>query len=84
MPDNRPSLWTWKFWKQTLERVIGTFAQSWLAAATVGNVDFMDVSIGWKQSLAVGGMGALYSLAKCVIAVTVGAPDSPSLVNTDS
>ena len=68
MSDN--SIWSRQFWKDSAERVIGTFAQGWLGAMIGGNVFDFD-TIGWKQSLGIAGTAAVVSLLKCVIAATI-------------
>lgn len=80
--DKQPTMWSWFFWKQTIERIIGSAAASLLATLTASGV--LDiVHVGWKQVLGIAGLAAVATLAKCLVAVTIGQPDSPSLVSTD-
>lgn len=54
------TIFTGKFWKQTAERMIKTFAQSWGGILALSATNLLDV--GWKQSLAAAGFTTLLSL----------------------
>ena len=82
MTNDKPTMWSWFFWKQTIERVIGSAAASMLATLfAAGAIDI--VHVGWEQVLSIAGLAAVVTLGKCIVAVTVGRPDSPSFVSTD-
>jgi hypothetical protein len=70
-------MYTKKFWKDTVERVVSTAAQSAVGAlgatAVVGGVN-------WAVVGATVGLAALTSLLKCLVAGAKGDPDSASLV----
>lgn len=67
----------WKLWAaDTLERVLSTAAQAFLAAWAV---------TGWTEdTLFVTAGAAGLSLVKCLAALRVGAPDSASLLPADT
>jgi len=80
---NNGTIFTRMFWKDTTERVIGTFAQGWLGAIVGGSI-FEVTALGWKQSIGIGISAGLIALLKCIIAGTVGGQTgSPSFVATD-
>jgi r1t holin len=82
LTTNNGTIFTGMFWKDTAERVIGTFAQGWLGAIVGGNI-FDVTALGWKQSLGIGATAGLIALLKCVVAGTIGQSSSPSFVTTD-
>lgn len=65
-----------KFWLDTSERVIATFAEV-LGAFLIAGATFADVD--WATAASISGVAALASLLKCVAAQRVG-DDSPSLI----
>ena len=63
------SIYTLPFWKDTLERVVGTFAQAGIAAVSADALGVLDVD--WTQSASIAGLAALVALGKCIVAVTL-------------
>ena len=65
-------MFTQRFIKDSLERVVATFAQAWAAAMAVPGPD-------WGDSLKIAGVAALISIAKAVAATRVGDPETASI-----
>lgn len=63
------SLFTVPFWKDTLERTIGTFVQAGIAA--IGADTLGIIHVDWTQTASVAGLAALVALGKCIVAVTL-------------
>lgn len=63
------SLFTVPFWKDTLERTIGTFVQAGIAA--IGADTLGIINVDWTQTASVAGLAALVALGKCIVAVTL-------------
>jgi hypothetical protein len=73
-------VFTKTFWKQTLERLIKTFAQAILALITSDGLGIVDVN--WGRVLSVGALAALASLLTSIVSSRVGQPNNPSAVKT--
>jgi hypothetical protein len=71
-------IFTRSFWKDTLERVIATFAQALLSALPASYVP--GVTLPLRGALAVAGGAAALSLLKCLAASRVGDSDSAALL----
>ena len=54
------TIFTRKFWKETAERAIKTFGQSWGGILFLGWTNLIDV--GWVQSLGAAGFTTLLSV----------------------
>lgn len=74
------SLFTVPFWKDTLERTIGTFVQAGIAA--VGADTLGIINVDWTQSASIAGLAALVALLKCIAAVTLNDETGASLGTT--
>ena len=74
------SIYTLPFWKDTLERVVGTFAQAGIAAVSADALGVLDVD--WTQSASIAGLAALVALGKCIAAVTLNDETGASLGTT--
>lgn len=66
-------MWTAKFWKDTAERVVSTFAQALIGSGLV--LTFTDAN-----AYIAAGVAAGVSLVKALAASQVGDPQSASLV----
>ena len=74
-------MWSPSFWRQTLERLIKTFAQTLITVLGTSATNLLDV--GWKQALSVSALAALLSLLTSIVSSGVGPDDGPSLVSTE-
>lgn len=76
-------IFTWKFWKQTLERMIRSFAASMLSVLVVPKV--LDVRhVGWLDAVSVGAGASVVTLLLCILGSKLGNDDeSPSMVSTE-
>jgi hypothetical protein len=75
-------MFTKNFWKQTLERLIKTFAQAILALITGNGLGIVDVN--WGRVLSVAGLAALASLLTSIASSGIGQKNDPSAVKTDA
>ena len=66
------------FFKNLLERVIKTFAQTLLGVLGVGVTNLM--SVPWQAALITAGTAALLSMIMSIASAPWGDPDTPSLV----
>jgi hypothetical protein len=74
-------MFTKKFWKATLERVIRAFATSLTSVSIIGsNI----VSIDWKSQLLIAAGAAVGSLLLAIAGSQIGDPTDPSFTNKDS
>lgn len=74
-------MWTKTFWKATAERVIGTSAQTLIAAGALGSVGVLEVD--WVGALSLTGSAALLALLKCIAASTIGSGDGPGFTSAE-
>lgn len=72
-------IWSRKFWKDTLERVVVTAFQVGVATIPVSTTLVQEVR--WDIVAGAAGLGAVIALAKCIIASRVGDSDTASLVD---
>lgn len=56
-------MFTWDFWKDTLERSICTFAEAMLGYLTVNTIADVD----WKNALSVSAVAFLVTIFKCIV-----------------
>ncbi|MEV6526899.1 holin [Longispora sp. NPDC051575] len=79
-------LTTRAFWTATAERALKTFAQTLIAALTLGAVAGtigVDVlSVDWATALSLSAGATLLSVLTSVASGPIGAPGSPSLTRT--
>lgn len=73
-------MWTKRFWKDTSERVIASFAGGVLAVIGADEL-FNALSADWVGALAGGLLAAAVSLLKAFIAVGKGDPETASLAD---
>jgi hypothetical protein len=71
-------LFTWTFWKRTLERMIRAFASSLLAVVTMDGFNLLTAS--WGAVLAAAATASFVSLIVSVIGSQFGSSTDPSLV----
>ncbi|GLZ76860.1 hypothetical protein Afil01_16670 [Actinorhabdospora filicis] len=71
-------MWTWNFWKQTLERAIKTAAQ--VAAALLGVAGMGILDVNWKSIGSIVALAVLASLLTSIATSGIGQTDSPSAV----
>lgn len=73
-------MFTWRFWRETLERGIKSAAQAPLLAWGVGDQVMNALAMDWSQ---VGGWalgGFILSVLTSVATIKLGAEDSPSAI----
>jgi len=73
-------MWTWIFWRESIERGIKTAAQSVLLAWGGGDVVGDLFAFDYKIALGAAGGGIILSLLTSIISLPVGADDSPSAI----
>ena len=71
-------MFTKKFWIESTERALKTFAQFILVLGTAGSFNVFNVDWATNLGLALG--GALLSYATSIISAGVGTKGTPSLV----
>ena len=69
---------TKRFFRETLERAVKTFAQTLAAILTAGAVDLL--SVPWGGALSAAGLAALLSVLTSVGSAQWGDEETPSLV----
>jgi hypothetical protein len=69
MTDNDGTIFTGKFWKETAERAIKSFAQGLLVTTGAGATNLLNV--GWQQALAAAGAYTLASVLTSIVTATV-------------
>jgi hypothetical protein len=76
-------MFTWKFWKQTLERMIRTFAAGMLSVLEVPQI--LDVRhVGWLDAISISAGASAVTLLFCIVGSSVGNDkESPSMVDTE-
>ncbi len=74
-------MFTWKFWRQALERAVKTVAQS---AISVIGVDVTTgvFNVSWPVVASIAGLAGIVSLLMSVASSGVNDSSSPSLVET--
>lgn len=79
-------MWTWQFWKESIERAIKSAAQFaifYLVGAntpTDSPINFFDADFGWGDLIGFAGSGLLLSILTSIVSGPVGRNDSPSIV----
>jgi hypothetical protein len=71
-------MFSWKFWKDAIERGLKTFAQAAIALLGAGMVNVLEVS--WTSVLATAAGAAVLSFLTSVAGVDIGPKGTPSLV----
>lgn len=73
-------MFTWRFWRETLERAVKTAAQMPLVAWGVGD-QMLDVfALDLRLGLGVAAGGAVVSVLTSLATIKVGADNSPSAI----
>jgi hypothetical protein len=75
------TVWTAKFWKQTVERAIKTAAQAALAFFVVGSTVFDQID--WAAVAGGTAIAAIASVLTSLASAPFGPEDSPSLVGDE-
>jgi len=71
-------MWTSKFWKESTERAVKTFAQTLVALLGAGSLNVLEVD--WAQAIGVSVGAGLLSILTSLGSSKVSKEDSPSLV----
>ena len=71
-------MFTKKFWVESTERALKTFAQFILVLGTANSFNVFDVD--WKTNLGLALGGALLSYATSIVSSGIGEKGTPSLV----
>ena len=79
-PNTRHSIWTWSFWKATIERVLFTFLEAYFGLLLFTTVSFNIFVFNWWVSLGPSLGAALLALVKCLLFGLGGNP-GPSALN---
>jgi hypothetical protein len=74
-------MWSSSFWRQSLERMAKTFAQTLITVLGTSTTGLLNV--GWKQALSVAALATVLSLLTSIVSSGVGPDDGPSLVSTE-
>ena len=72
------SLWTARFWKDSAERAVKTFAQALAAALSAGAAGLL--SVPWTDALSIAGMATVLSFLTSVGGMNVGEKGAASMV----
>lgn len=72
-------MWTWKFWREALERAVKSAAQALLLALS-GDKVFNVLQADWQVLVGAAAGGAVLSILTSLISLPVGADDSPSAI----
>lgn len=82
-------MWTKKFWKDTLERAIKTFAQAILTVLSIAGIQILAnptkalaeiVQFGWWVILLGGVLGFIYSILTSIVSSFRGDKESASFI----
>ena len=76
-------MFSWIFWKASLERLINTFLQGFLAAATVGGIPTGFAELDLWPAFQIGAIAAGISLIKSVIVNTASQGDGPGFTSAE-
>lgn len=69
------------FWRDAIERLVKTIAQTMVAVLSAGATGLMDIN--WVSLLSVSGLAGLVSLLTSIASASATQTDSASLVNKD-
>lgn len=76
-------MFTGSFWKQVFERLVKTFAQTFAAAALLGEPGTSVFAIDWQGAAGIALAAALGSLLTSLVSAPTGQPASPSAVTVE-
>lgn len=71
-------MFTKKFWIESTERAVKTFAQFVLVLGAAGSINVF--SVDWQTNLGLALGGALLSYATSIVSAGIGTKGTPSLV----
>lgn len=73
-------MFTWRFWREAVERAVKSGAQGVLLVWGVGEGFFDAFAMDWQLALSAAVGGALLSVVTSLATLKVGASDSPSAI----
>jgi hypothetical protein len=79
-PNAPHPIWTWSFWKATIERVLFTFLECYFGVFLFSAIDFNVFTWNWVLTLGPALGAAVLALVKCLLAALGGNP-GPSAAN---
>ncbi len=74
-------MFTYRFWRETIERAIKSAAQAPLMVWAVGDGVLNAFDMDWQIGLGVALGGAVFSLLTSLATVKLGATNSPSAID---
>ena len=74
-------MWSRKFWQDSAERSIKTFAQTAVSFLVIGTTGVLEVN--WEQIVSVSGIAALASVLTSIASDRVGTKGTASLVKDE-
>ena len=74
-------MWSRKFWQDSAERSIKTFAQTAVSFLVIGTTGVLEVN--WEQIVSVSGIAALASILTSIASDRVGTKGTASLVKDE-
>jgi hypothetical protein len=75
-------VFTKTFWIGAFERLVKTFCQTLLALLSLGPV-VDPLHVNWVPDLSYAGLAAFLSLLTSLVSISVGPPNSPSVVSAN-
>jgi len=79
-PNDAHPIFTWSFWKATIERVLFTFLETYFGIFLFSAIDFNVFTWNWILTLGPALGAAILSLIKCLLA-SLGGNAGPSVAN---
>ncbi len=79
-PNDTHPIFTWSFWKATIERVLFTFLETYFGLFLFTAVAFNAFSFDWVLGLGPALGAAILALVKCLLA-SLGGNAGPSVAN---
>ncbi len=74
-------MFSWRFWREAIERALKSAAQAPLTVWAVGDGYLNAFEMDWQLGLGVALGGAAFSLLTSIATVKLGAADSPSAID---
>jgi hypothetical protein len=71
-------MFTWRFWREALERAVKTAAQFVIGAWGIGDGIFNALEMDWSLAAGAALGGAVLSILTSLASLSIGAEDSPS------
>ncbi len=73
-------MYTWRFWREAIERAVKSAAQAPLTVWAVGDGVLDAFTMDWQLGFGVALGGAAFSLLTSIATAKLGASDSPSAI----